>query len=57
MNSEPKSRDIKCPNCPKKLARYENGKIFVWCRQCRKEVELIVKPEPANEPTEPTKKG
>ena len=35
------SRDIKCPCCrTKTVAKEHDGKIYVWCKECRKEVEL-----------------
>ena len=36
--------EIKC-TCGKLLAKiHEDGKIYVWCKECRKEVELEVDP-------------
>lgn len=42
-------KDIHC-DCGKLLCRVsECGKILVWCKKCRKEVELEVEPyEPKN---------
>lgn len=40
-------KPIKC-DCGKLLARERNGKIFVWCKQCKKEVELLVFRESKN---------
>lgn len=38
-------KEIRC-NCGKLLARRTKcGKIMVWCKQCRKEVELEVEPD------------
>lgn len=36
--------EIKC-TCGKLLAKqHEDGKIYVWCKECKKEVELEVEP-------------
>lgn len=36
--------DIRC-KCGKLIARKrDDGKIYVWCKECRKEVELEVEP-------------
>lgn len=36
--------EIKC-KCGKLLAkRHEDGKIYIWCKSCHKEVELEVEP-------------
>lgn len=35
-------KPIKC-DCGKLLAKERDGKIFVWCKQCKKEVELKVR--------------
>lgn len=36
--------EIKC-TCGKLLAkRHEDGKIYVWCKECKEEVELGVEP-------------
>ena len=46
-----KEKEIHC-SCGKLLAkRHSDGKIYVWCKECRKEVELEV------EPYEPIWKG
>lgn len=40
-------KEIRCKHCSahKLLAKIrENGKIYVWCKECRKEVELEVEP-------------
>lgn len=40
-------KEIRCKHCKshKLLAKQrENGKIYVWCKECRKEVELEVEP-------------
>lgn len=40
-------KEIRCKHCEahKLLAKiHENGKIYVWCKECRKEVELEVEP-------------
>jgi len=35
------SQDIKCSNCcKKKVAIPRDGKVFVWCSHCKKEIEL-----------------
>lgn len=43
-------KDIKC-KCGKLIARQkDDGKIYVWCKECRKEVKLEVEPyEPKND--------
>lgn len=49
-------KEIRCKHCSahKLLAKIrENGKIYVWCKECRKEVELEVEPY---EPTGRTQK-
>ena len=39
------SHDIKCPCCTTKtVAKERDGKVFVWCKQCKQEVELIIEP-------------
>ena len=42
MNSEDKY--VFCPTCKKKLFRVVNEseykKIFVWCKNCKKEIEI-----------------
>ena len=45
--------EIKC-KCGKLLAkRHEDGKIYIWCKECRKEVELEVEPyEPERNPVQ-----
>ena len=41
------SRDIMCPCCKRKIiAKEHDGKIYVWCKLCRQEVELIIEREP-----------
>lgn len=33
--------DIKCPCCESKtVAKKQGGTIFVWCKKCKKEVEI-----------------
>lgn len=32
---------IKC-SCGKLIAKERDGKIFVWCKSCRKEIEIPV---------------
>lgn len=48
-------KEIRCKHCKshKLLAKIrKNGKIYVWCKECHKEVELEVEPyEPKNEGT------
>lgn len=41
------NNSIKC-DCGKLLAKERDGKIFVWCKQCKKEVELLVYREHKN---------
>lgn len=49
-------KEIRCKHCSahKLLAKIrENGKIYVWCKECRKEVELEVEPyEPERNPVQ-----
>lgn len=47
------NKDIKCSACATKtVARQKNDKIYVWCKQCKKEVELKVEKETlSHEPT------
>ena len=41
---ERKKKEIRC-SCGKLLARaHDDGKIMVWCKYCKKEVELDVAP-------------
>lgn len=45
------SQDIKCPCCDKKtIAKNDDGKIMVWCKECKKEVELKIKESVSCEP-------
>ena len=39
-------KEIVCGCCHKKLLakQRKDGKIYVWCKECRKEVELEVEP-------------
>jgi phage FluMu protein Com len=37
-----KVQDINCLECGKLLAKKRNGKIYVWCKSCKKEIELII---------------
>ena len=46
---------IRC-DCGKLIAREKDGKIFVWCKQCRKEVEIPIQREPQKK-SEPEPKG
>lgn len=40
---EKEENDIRCA-CGKLLAKVRSdGKIMVWCKQCKKEVELVAK--------------
>ena len=42
--------DIKC-ECGKLLAKlHDDGKIYVWCKLCHKEVELKIEKESRYEP-------
>lgn len=43
--------DIKC-SCGKLIAKERGGKIYVWCKSCRREVELKFEKESQNEPNE-----
>ena len=49
--------EIKC-KCGKLLAkRHEDGKIYIWCKECKKEVELEVEPyEPKESKTKTNQK-
>ena len=40
---------IKC-SCGKLIARERDGKIFVWCKSCHKEVEIKIEKESLHEP-------
>lgn len=45
-------KEIRCKHCEahKLLAKiHKDGKIYVWCKECRKEVELEVEPYEPNE--------
>ena len=52
-------KEIRCKHCSahKLLAKIrENGKIYVWCKECHKEVELEVEPyEPERNPVQSEK--
>ena len=42
-----KEKEIRCKHCEahKLLAKiHKDGKIYVWCKECHKEVELEVEP-------------
>ena len=42
--SENEDKEFHC-SCGKLLAKqHADGKIYVWCKKCRKEIELEVKP-------------
>lgn len=34
-------KKISCA-CGKMLARMENGTIFLWCKECRKEIPFVL---------------
>lgn len=36
------NKPIKC-TCGKLLARVKDGKLYVWCKECKKEVPLKIK--------------
>ena len=40
---------IKC-SCGKLIARERDGKIFVWCKSCHKEVEIKIEKASQYEP-------
>lgn len=41
-------KEIRC-KCGKMVAKiHEDGKIYVWCKECHKEVELEVEPYEPN---------
>lgn len=43
-------KEIKC-DCGKLLAKqHADGKIYIWCKKCRKEVELEVELYERNNP-------
>lgn len=37
--------DIKC-DCGKLIARAKDGKVYVWCKHCKKEVPIKLEVEP-----------
>lgn len=37
-------KPIRC-SCGKLIAKERDGKIYVWCKECRKEVELKIEKE------------
>lgn len=44
---------IKCPQCTHKIiAKERDGKIYVWCKSCKQEVELKIE-RAEHEPTNP----
>lgn len=48
-------KEIICGCCKHKVLakRHSDGKIYVWCKECRKEVELEVEPyEPERNPVQ-----
>ena len=42
-------RPIKC-SCGKLIAKERDGKIYLWCKNCHKEVELNIEKESHYEP-------
>ena len=40
---------IKC-SCGKMIAKERDGKIFVWCKSCHKEIEIKIEKESHYEP-------
>ena len=34
-------KPIKC-DCGKLIAKYKDGKLFVWCKSCKREVEVKI---------------
>lgn len=40
---------IRCA-CGKLIAKERDGKIFLWCKECRQEVELKIEKESHYEP-------
>ena len=34
-------KPIKC-SCGKLIAKYKDGKLFVWCKSCKREVEIKI---------------
>ena len=41
---------VKC-NCGKLVAKWRDGKLYVWCKSCRRECEIpIQKPNTKDEP-------
>ena len=34
-------KPIKC-DCGKMIAKYKDGKLFVWCKSCKREVEVKI---------------
>ncbi len=41
--------EIKC-ECDKLLARYKDGKIILYCKRCKKEIEIDINKIRAKEP-------
>lgn len=37
--------NVKC-DCGKLIAKKKNGKIYLWCKHCKKEIELKIESEP-----------
>lgn len=35
-------KPVKC-SCGKLLARYENGVLYLWCKECKKEIAVPIK--------------
>lgn len=43
--------DVKCPECHyKTIAKLINGKLYVWCKTCKKQVEVRLEGEESHEP-------
>ena len=42
-------KPIKC-SCGKLIAKERDGKIYLWCKNCRREVELKIEKESHYEP-------
>lgn len=38
-----KEKDIKC-QCGKLIGKWRNGKLYLYCKQCKKEVEVTFEP-------------
>lgn len=42
-------KSINC-SCGKMIAKERNGKVYLWCKSCHKEVELKIEKESRYEP-------